>query len=128
MTVERTVIEHYRHGALEDALLKALAAAGKDINNLTPDDLAPADEFHIAGRQATIDFAAEFKPAVDTHWLDIGSGLGGPSRYLAHTYNCRVTGVDLSEEYVAGGRLAVAACRPRQQGQLPASQRTRFAV
>jgi ubiquinone/menaquinone biosynthesis C-methylase UbiE len=101
MTVERTVIEHYRHGALEDALLKALAAAGKDINNLTPDDLAPADEFHIAGRQATIDFAAEFKPAADTHWLDIGSGLGGPSRYLAHTYNCRITGVDLSEEYVA---------------------------
>jgi hypothetical protein len=63
MTVERTVIEHYRHGALEDALLKGLAAAGKDINNLTPDDLAPADEFHIGGRQATIDFAAEFKPA-----------------------------------------------------------------
>jgi ubiquinone/menaquinone biosynthesis C-methylase UbiE len=101
MTVECTVIEHYRHGALEDALLKGLAAAGKDIDNLTLDDLAPADEFHIGGRQATIEFAAEFKPAADMHWLDIGSGLGGPSRYVAHTYNCRVTGVDLSEEYVA---------------------------
>ena len=101
MTVERTVIEHYRHGALEDTLLKGLAAAGKDINNLTPDDLAPFDEFHIGGRQATIDFAAEFKPAANTHWLDIGSGLGGPSRYVAHTYNCRISGVDLSEEYVA---------------------------
>jgi ubiquinone/menaquinone biosynthesis C-methylase UbiE len=101
MTVECTVIEHYRHGALEDALLKGLAAAGKDVNNLAPDDLAPADEFHIGGRQATIDFAAEFKPSVYTHWLDIGSGLGGPSRYVAHTYNCRITGVDLSEEYVA---------------------------
>ena len=83
MTVERTVIEHYRHGALEDALLKALVAAGKDINNLTPDDLAPADEFHIAGRQATIDFAAEFKPAA----VHIGSTLAAASaarRAISH--------------------------------------------
>lgn len=101
MTVERIVIEHYHHGALEEALLKGLAAAGKDINNLTADDLAPADEFHIGGRQATIEFSAQFKPAANTHWLDIGSGLGGPSRYVAHTYNCRITGVDLNEEYVA---------------------------
>ncbi len=107
MAIERTVIEHYRHGALEDALLKGLAAAGKDINSLIPDDLAPADEFHIGGRQATIDFAAQFRPVANTHWLDIGSGIGGPSRYVAHTYNCRVTGVDLNEEYVAvAGSLA----------------------
>ncbi len=101
MTVEAIVIEHYRHGALEDALLKGLQAAGKDLNTLTPDDLAPADEFHMGGRQATVEFAAEFKPSADMHWLDIGSGLGGASRYIAHEYKCRVTGVDLSEEYVA---------------------------
>lgn len=101
MTVERTVIENYRHGTLEDALLKGLAAAGKDIDRLTPDDLAPADEFHIGGRQATVDFAAEFAPAAGMHLLDIGSGLGGPSRYIAQQYRCRVSGVDLSEEYVA---------------------------
>jgi ubiquinone/menaquinone biosynthesis C-methylase UbiE len=101
MTIERTIIEHYRHGALEESLLEGLAAVGKDLDKLTPDDLAPADEFHIGGRQATVDFFAEFKPAADMHWLDIGSGLGGPSRYVAHHYKCRVTGVDLSEEYVA---------------------------
>src|ERR1035437_232374 len=107
MAVENNVIEHYRHGALEQALLQGLAAVGKDLNRLTPEDLAPADEFHIGGRQATIYFAAEFEPAADTHWLDIGSGLGGPSRYVAHHYKCRVTGVDLSEEYVAvAGSLA----------------------
>ena len=100
MTVERIVIEHYRHGRLEDALLKGLAAAGKDIDRLTPDDLAPADEFHIGGRQATLDFAAEFAPGAGMHWLDIGSGIGGASRYIAHHYDCRVTGIDLSEEYV----------------------------
>jgi ubiquinone/menaquinone biosynthesis C-methylase UbiE len=100
MAVERTIIEHYRHGALEDALLKVLAATGKDVESLTLDDLAPADEFHIGGRQATVDFVAEFKLATDMHWLDIGSGLGGPSRYVAHNFGCRVTGVDLCEEYV----------------------------
>ena len=107
MTVERNVIEHYRHGALEEALLRGLSAVGKDLNRLTVEDLAPADEFHIGGRQATIDFAADFEPAADTDWLDIGSGLGGASRYVAHQYKCRVTGVDLSEEYVAvAGSLA----------------------
>src|SRR5665647_2007842 len=107
MTVEHNVIEHYRHGTLEEALLQGLDAAGKDLDRLTPEDLAPADEFHIGGRQATIDFVAEFEPAADTQWLDIGSGLGGPSRYVAHQYKCRVTGVDLSEEYVeVAGSLA----------------------
>jgi SAM-dependent methyltransferase len=33
--------------------------------------------------------------------IDIGSGLGGPSRYLAATYGCRVSGVDLTDEFVA---------------------------
>ena len=107
MFTEETVTDHYRHGALEEALLKGLAAAGKDLNKITPDDLAPADEFHMGGRQATVDFANEFAPAAGTHLLDIGSGVGGPSRYFAQHYRCRVTGVDLSEEYVAvAGSLA----------------------
>lgn len=101
MSVESTVIEHYRHGTLEQALLKALAAAGKDLDKLTPDDLAPIDEFHIGGRPATVDFAAAFAPAAGMHLLDIGSGLGGPARYFAQAYRCRVTGLDLSKEYVA---------------------------
>ena len=107
MTIENTVIAHYWHGALEEALLQGLAVAGKDIDKLAPDDLAAADEFHIGGRQATVDFVAEFQPGAGTHWLDIGSGLGGPSRFVAHSCHCRVTGVDLSEEYVAvAGSLA----------------------
>ena len=76
------------------------AGRGKDIESLTFDDLAPADEFHIGGKQATVDFVAEFKPDADMHWLDIGSGLGGPSRYVAHHFGCRVAGVDLCKEYV----------------------------
>jgi len=104
MTVERDLTQHYHHGALEEALLKAVVAAGKNPNKLTADDLAPADEFHIGGRQATVDFANALAPAAGTHLLDIGAGLGGPSRYFARTFGCRVSGVDLSEEYVAVAR------------------------
>lgn len=32
--------------------------------------------------------------------LDIGAGLGGPARFIAAKYGCRVTGIDLSAEFV----------------------------
>jgi SAM-dependent methyltransferase len=100
MTLEQNIAALYRHGSLEQALLAALAAAGKDSNKLTVDDLAAADEFHIGGRQTTVDLAAEIAPAAGMHIIDIGCGLGGPSRFFAQNYDCRVTGVDLSDEYV----------------------------
>ncbi|MEZ5786506.1 MAG: class I SAM-dependent methyltransferase [Xanthobacteraceae bacterium] len=104
MTIEHELIAHYRHGDLEDALMEAIAAAGKDPDKLTADDLAPADEFHVGGRPATIDLAKTLAPHAGMHLLDIGAGLGGPSRYFAQTFGCRVSGVDLSEEYVTVAR------------------------
>jgi len=48
--------------------------------------------------------------------LDIGSGLGGPSRYLAANYGCRVIGIDITEEYC---RLAsVLAARMGLEGRV----------
>jgi len=40
-----------------------------------------------------------FSPSRGSYVLDIGSGLGGPSRYLAANYGCRVIGIDITEEY-----------------------------
>ena len=51
---EQAVAQHYTRGGLERAVLDALRAAGKDPDRLEPYDLAPVDEFHIGGRQATI--------------------------------------------------------------------------
>ena len=100
MTVETSVAQHYRHGSLERAILSALEASGKDPAQLTPEDLAPIDEFHIGGRQATVEFMAqlEFEPGMRV--LDIGCGIGGASRHVAQTYGCRVEGIDLTTEYV----------------------------
>jgi ubiquinone/menaquinone biosynthesis C-methylase UbiE len=100
MDVEHSVAQHYTHGSLERTILDALAASGSDPGRFAPADLAPVDEFHIGGRQATIDLAAQFGIRPGLHLLDVGSGLGGASRYFAAEHGCRVTGIDLTDEYV----------------------------
>lgn len=100
MELEQSVAHHYTHGSLERAVLDALIASGRDTDRLAPPDLAPVDEFHIGGRQATIDFADQLEVRPGLHLLDIGCGLGGASRYFAHERGCQVTGIDLTEEYV----------------------------
>lgn len=95
---------HYTVNDLEQAIVSALKALGKDPAALTPDDLAPVDEFHIRGRESTTELAALVEPAPGTEILDVGSGLGGTARFLADRYRCRVVGIDLTEAYCALAR------------------------
>ena len=97
--LDNNIVQHYTRQDLGDVILDALGKAGKDINNLKPEDLAPIDEFHVRGRKATIELACEAGLGPDMHVLDVGSGIGGPSRYIAHEFGCQVTGIDLTDEY-----------------------------
>jgi ubiquinone/menaquinone biosynthesis C-methylase UbiE len=98
--IEERVAQHYAHGALDRAISDALAASGVNADRLAPADLAPVDEFHIGGRQATTEFAGQLDIEPGMRLLDIGCGLGGASRYFAFDRGCRVTGIDLTDEYV----------------------------
>jgi ubiquinone/menaquinone biosynthesis C-methylase UbiE len=98
--IEDRVAQHYAHGTLERAISEALAASGVNSDRLVPTDLAPVDEFHIGGRQATIEFAGQLDVAPGMRLLDIGCGVGGASRYFALDRGCQVTGIDLTAEYV----------------------------
>jgi len=73
----------YTHGDLEQTILDALVVSGKNIDRLQPGDLSPVDEFHTGGRQATEEFASQLDIIPGMHLLDVGSGIGGPSRYFA---------------------------------------------
>src|SRR5437667_766368 len=97
---DNPVETHYTRHDLGDVILAALKQAGKDIDRLTPDDLAPVDEFHGGQRPATIRLAELAGFTGGERVLDVGSGLGGPSRFLAWRYGCRVSGVDLTAEFV----------------------------
>ncbi|WP_245461048.1 methyltransferase domain-containing protein, partial [Mesorhizobium sp. M7A.F.Ca.US.005.03.2.1] len=47
-------------------------------------------------------------PSPTDRILDVGSGIGGPARFLAATYGCQVDGVDLTPAFVeASGRLTM---------------------
>ena len=98
------VRDHYRATGLVDRLKTALTAFGPDEQRLTPQQLATLDQFHTRGLAATVELAKFAGITADMSVLDVGSGVGGPARFLAATYGCRVTGVDLSEPFVDAAR------------------------
>jgi ubiquinone/menaquinone biosynthesis C-methylase UbiE len=100
MQIDDRVTRHYAQDHLERTILDALVASGKDVDRLTPEDLIPVDEFHTGGRQATADLADQAGFTPGQHLLDIGCGIGGASRFFARERGCRVTGIDLTEDYV----------------------------
>ena len=73
-----------------------------------PERLAGLDHFHVRGAEATAELAKLAGVKADWMVLDAGSGLGGPSRYLAERYGCHVDGVDLTPGFVEVAELLAA--------------------
>lgn len=104
MSDTRSVEAHYTRGGLLDAITTGVEKLGKTSDTVLVEDLGSVDEFHIGGRAATKGLLDQVGLGADDHVLDVGCGLGGASRLAAQEYGSRVTGIDLTHEYIEVGK------------------------
>ena len=92
------------HPINEGQIIDKLTANSVDLDSLTQTILQDYDQDHYGGTQAN-DALAELA-GVDRgkNVLDICCGLGGPARYLAQNYGCRVLGIDMNDGRIEGAK------------------------
>lgn len=114
--MESSVRNHYQSSNLIEKIDAGLTAAGKNPEQLDIRDLAPVDQLHTGGIRGTEALLEKLALPAHFHVLDAGCGLGGASRLMAATFGCRVTGIDLSPDYIEAARMLTR--RTRLDGQV----------
>ena len=100
-----TLNPQYQQENLYENIISNLKNQEVDLENLTWQQLAAVDEFHVRGLEATLEMAQEASLRSGTTVLDVGCGIGGAARLLAAQYDCVVTGIDLTPEYIRTAKL-----------------------
>ncbi len=99
-----------------DRIYNDLTAMGiSETDPLTVEMLVPFDQLHYFGTDAVDEAIAS--AAIDHHSkiLDVGSGLGGPARYLANKTGCQVTAVELQSDMDEVAKSLTRRCGLDQQ-------------
>jgi ubiquinone/menaquinone biosynthesis C-methylase UbiE len=100
MSQPNLVQAHYTIQGMPLRIENALIAAGLGSQQIAWSELAPLDQFHTRGLAATKELAEGLGLSGGESVLDVGSGLGGPARYLAAVHGCHVTGIELTPLYI----------------------------
>jgi SAM-dependent methyltransferase len=118
MASARATADHWGQGDVYGLIVSALEKAGKPLAGLTVEDLAPVDHYHARGFPATVELADRLPIQPGSHILDIGCGLGGPARYLAQRFKCRVSGLDITEAFVEAANRLTALLHMEERVQV----------
>ncbi len=95
---DRSVSGFYGRSEILATIFEMLRAAGVDPDAPTVADLAPFDQFHSGGREATAALLELAHLRHGSRVLDVGGGLGGTARMLAQKLDAHVTVLDLTAE------------------------------
>jgi SAM-dependent methyltransferase len=115
MSNAESIAEHWGTRDFYALITTELAKIGKPLDSVSVEDLAPVDHFHARGFPATVDLADWLPIQPGQHILDIGCGLGGPARYMAKRFQCRVSGIDITPAFVDAGNKLTALVRMEAQ-------------
>lgn len=115
MTNEKAIADHWAKGDVYARIVFALRGMSKSLDAVTLEDLAPVDHFHARGFPATVELADRLPIKAGQHIVDIGCGLGGPARYIAKRFQCKVSGLDITQPFVEAGNRLTALLRMEDQ-------------
>ncbi len=94
-----------------DRILADLAADGFGAGQpLTVADLTPYDQYHYEGTSAVDKACHMLGVRPGSRVLDIGSGLGGPARYIANRTGAMVTALEIQADLHATSEELTARC------------------
>lgn len=101
---------HYAATGLTARIRAALLKIAPEEQRLNVTEIAAMDQFHTRGMLATRDLVAMTEIGPEARVLDLGCGIGGPARFIAATFGCQVTGIDLSESFIDAARYLTRRC------------------
>jgi SAM-dependent methyltransferase len=105
-----TIRQHYATAGILDRVNAFLSARGIDPERPSYQDFFPFDQLHGRGTEATREHIERAGIRSSMHVMDLGCGVGGCSRVIAATCGCRVTGIDLTPEFIEVARELTRRC------------------
>jgi ubiquinone/menaquinone biosynthesis C-methylase UbiE len=112
---EQAIADHWGSGDVYALIVAALGRMSRPLDAVTVEDLAPVDHFHARGFPATVELADLLPVEAGQHIVDIGCGLGGPARYIAQRFKCKVSGLDITPAFVEAANRLTALLRMEDQ-------------
>jgi SAM-dependent methyltransferase len=115
MTDAKSIAGHWSRKGLYELIVSTLRKTSKGLEGLSVEDLAPVDHYHARGLPATVELADRMPIRSGHRLVDIGSGLGGPARYIAGRFGCHVSGIDITPSFVETANRLTALLRMEGQ-------------